>query len=104
MYEADPRHRQMVLDYFGLGEGSKESLSVNGEKEDEVVPGDEVVLGPEATEFRSVAARVNYLTLDCPDLQFPVKQCSREIAKPNQGSWWKLKRVARYMLGMRSVR
>ena len=104
-YEADPRHRKLVLDYFGLGEGSEETLTVNGEKEEEVQPGDEVELGPqEATEFRGVAARVNYVSLDCPDLQFPVKQCSREMANPNKRSWTKLKRVARYMLGIRSVK
>ena len=85
-YEADPRHRKAVLDYFGLGEGSKE-LTTNGEKEDEVHPGDEVELEPrEATEYRGVAAKVNYLSLDCPDLQFPVKTCSREMANPSKGS------------------
>ena len=25
-YEADPRHRKMVLDYFGLGDQSRESV------------------------------------------------------------------------------
>ena len=69
------------------------------------MPGDEVELeAKEATEYRGVAARVNYLSLDCPDLQFPVKQCSREMAKPTKGSWRKLKRVARYMLGVESVK
>jgi hypothetical protein len=67
-YEADPKHRQMDLDYFGLGSGSNEVIIVNGEKMEEVQPGDEVELeGKEATEFRAVAARVNYLSLDCPD-------------------------------------
>ena len=77
----------------------------NGEKEEEVQVGDEVELEPrEATEYRGLAARVNYLSLDCPDLQFPVKQCSREMAKPNRGSWRTLKRVARYTLGVESVK
>ena len=49
-------------------------------------PGDEVELeDAEATSCRGVAARVNYLTLDCPDLQFPVKQCSGEMATPPGG-------------------
>ena len=60
--------------WIDLGENSKESIRANGEKEEEVQPGDEVELEPkEATEYRGVAARVNYLSLDCPDLQFPVK-------------------------------
>ena len=71
---------------------------VNGEKCEDVQPGDEVELeSKEATEFRAVAARVSYLALDCPDLQFPIKQCSREMARPNKGSWRKLKRVAIYV-------
>ena len=103
-YEADPRHRRMVTEYFGLGEGSKEALRVNGEKEEEEQPGDEIELeAKEAKEFRAVAVRVDYLNLDCPDLQFPIKQSSRAMAKPVRGSWRKLKRVARYMLGIAAV-
>ena len=94
-----------MLDYFGLNEDSKQVVGVNGENDEEDQPGDEEELqGREATEFRGVAARVNYLSLDCPDLQFPVKQCSREMAKPTKGSWRRLKKVARYMLGVKSVK
>ena len=94
-----------MLDYFGLDEASKQVVGVNGEKDEEELPGDEEELqGREATEFRGVAARVNYLSLDCPDLQFPVTQCSREMAKPTKGSWRRLKKVARYMLGVKSVK
>ena len=50
----------------------------------------------EATVFRGVAARANFLSLDCPDLQFPVKQMSREMAKPMVGSWKRMKKIARY--------
>ena len=86
-YEADPGHRKMVLNYFGLGEQSRESVSTNGEKEAEDQPGDEIELdSKEATEVRAIAAGVNYMSLDCPDLQFPIKQCSREMAKPVKGS------------------
>ena len=92
----------MVLDYFSLGNISNEVITVNGEKSEDVQPGDEVELeGKEATEYRAVAARVNYLSLDCPDLQFPIERYSREMARP---SWRKLKRVARYLLGIESVK
>ena len=46
----------------------------------------------EATVFRGVAARANFLSLDCPELQFPVKQMSREMAKPMVGSCLPLKK------------
>ena len=65
--------------------------------------GDEALAGKEATEFRGVAARANYLSLDCPDLQFPVKECSREMANPTRSSWAKAKKLARYLVGRRRV-
>ena len=39
----------------------------------------------EAKVFRGLAARANDLTLDCPDMQFPIKDCSREMANPMNG-------------------
>ena len=55
----------------------------------------------EAKGFRGLAARFNFLSQDCPDLQFPTKQCSREMAKPKRGSWKTTKKMARYILGRR---
>ena len=33
----------------------------------------------EAAEFSGLAARMNLLSLDCPDFQFPAKQLSRQL-------------------------
>ena len=52
--------------------------------------------------FRGLAARLNYLSLDCPDLQFPIKDCSREMPNPMNGSWGRLKKVAK-LVGWRHV-
>ena len=57
----------------------------------------------DATKFRGVAARANFLSLDCPDLQFPVKQMSREMAKPMAGSWKRMKKIARYLVNRKRV-
>ena len=66
--------------------------------------GDDEELGEEeATAYRAAAARINFMSLDCPDLQFPIKQCSREIAKPQKGSWRSLKKVPRYLLNREKV-
>jgi hypothetical protein len=46
---------------------------------------------------------MNYLGLDCPDLQFPVKQCSREMSNPTKGSWKLAKKIARYLVGRISI-
>ena len=79
-YEADPKHRELVMEFFGFCDRSKESR-YNGLREGSELAEDwEELAGKEATEFRGVAARANYLSLDCPDLQFPVKECSREMS------------------------
>ena len=103
-YEADPKHRRLILEYFGF-QGNTKALTHNGGKEvrreedwefEEFEP-------QEATEFRGLAARIHFLSLDCPDLQFPVKQMSREMAKPTRGSWVRMKKVARYLLNRERV-
>ena len=98
-YEADPKHRELVFEFFGFCGKTKVS-KYNGHKEEREVECEGEALGKEeGTAFRAVAARLNYLSLDCPDLQFPIKECSREMANPTRGSWAKLKKVARYMVG-----
>jgi hypothetical protein len=103
-YEADPKHRKIILESLGLDEGSR-TLSLNGEKEDgkeEDWELEELAKG-EAKEFRGLAARMNFLSLDCPDIQFPIKQSSREMARPKRGSWKRMKKVARYLLNRRRI-
>jgi hypothetical protein len=103
-YEADPKHRRIILEYFGLDRDSRRVLSSNGDKEDKWEPGDDEVLDRgEAKLFRGMAARLNFLSLDCPNLQFAVKQCSKEMSRPVRGSWKRLKKVARYLVGVEKV-
>ena len=52
----------------------------------------------QAKEFRGLAARLNYMSQDCPDLQFPITQASREMANPTLGFLAAVKKVARYLL------
>ena len=94
-YEADPRHRKNVLEYFGFEEGAK-PLTHNGEKEAKEEEWEKEELGrEEARGLRGLAATFNFLSQDCPDLQFPTKQCSRQMAKPARGSWKTMKKMAR---------
>ena len=76
------------------------SATNNGEKDRIVEEGlDTELLGKEeATLFRAMAARMNFLSLDCPDLQFPVKGCAREMAGPRRGSFKQIKRAVRYLV------
>ena len=57
------------------------------------------LVGAEATRFRAVAARANYLAADRPDIQYAVKEICRTMAKPVQGDWQKLVRLGRYLKG-----
>ena len=63
-------------------------MTTNGEKEAKRDECEEELLDKEdAKKFIGLAARVNFIILDCPDLQVPIKDCSREMANPCQGSW-----------------
>jgi hypothetical protein len=100
-YEADPRHRQKVIEALGFSEKTK-GLSVNGRVEDlaeELIE----LEAAECTPFRALAARLNYLAQDAPEVQFAAKEVCRDMAKPNQDSWRKLKILARFILERKSV-
>ena len=85
-YEADMKHRTKVLEYFGFNSSTR-GLTCNGDKEDKEEPWmDQPMDKEQAKEFRGLAARLNYMSQDCPDLQFPIKQASREMANPSVGS------------------
>ena len=95
-WEADPKHRGKVLETFGMNEGTR-ALGCNGETNCKEEVGDEAEPGKEeATAYKGLAARLNFMSQDCPDLQFPLKPRSREMAKPKKGSWRSLRKVARY--------
>ena len=58
------------------------------------------VLGPsEATDFRALAARANYLALDRPDIAFATKELCRCFAAPNDKARDALKRLVKYVCG-----
>ena len=62
---------------------------------------DNIVLlsSAEATIYRAITARCNYLQPDRPDIQFAVKEVCRRMSKPSQKSWEMLKRIGRYLKG-----
>ena len=51
----------------------------------------------QATMFRALAARCNYLSPDRPDISFASKELCREFACPTNKSVERLKRCARYL-------
>jgi hypothetical protein len=95
-YEAHPRHRKKVLDKKAKG------LSVNGRVEDLAEESVELE-STECTPFRALAARVNSLAQDAPEIQFAAKEVCRDMARPSQGTWRKLKILARFILEREAV-
>ena len=97
-WRADPRHRKMILEYYGFGSDTK-GLSKTGDKDDdkseEELDGEMTV--QEATVFRGVAARANYMAADWPQIQFATKEVCRDMARPTWKSHAKMKKLARYL-------
>ena len=54
----------------------------------------------EATMFRALSARANFLAQDRPDINFSTKELCREFSQPNQKSFLRLKRLIRYLVGL----
>ena len=103
MYEADQRHAEIIVAKMGL-EGGAKGVVTPGLKR-EVEPGDDEELNKqEATNYRGLVARGNYLTQDRSDIQYAVKELSRAMATPTVGDWKGLKRLARYLTDKLRVR
>ena len=52
-----------------------------------------------AKVYRAVAARLNYISPDRPDIGFAVKEAARSMSKPKESDMHKLKKIARYLIG-----
>jgi hypothetical protein len=98
-YEADDKHVTAILDYFGLDETSKgaEAPSVR-ETSTTILEHSEPLNSKMKTEFRGLAARANYLSLDRMDIQHATKEACREMSAPTEKSLAKMKHLARYLL------
>ena len=66
-------------------------------KPGEVLGGEKEISAQEATIFRSIVARANYLSQDRSDIRFAVKELSRRMAKPRVRDVNTAKRLARYL-------
>ena len=53
----------------------------------------------EASLYRGIAARLNYLAQDRIDIQYACKEASRRMARPRLCDWPALKRIGRYLIG-----
>ena len=100
-YEADQRHAEIVINEMGLRKGKSvvtPALPEASDEEEKRMKTPELDKA-EASRYRALAARINYLSLDRADLQFAAKTISRNMARPREHDWGGIKRLARYLVG-----
>ena len=66
--------------------------------EDNVPWEDQPMVESEATQYRAIVARCNFLAVDRPDIMYASKECSRKMSSPANGDWAALKRLGRYLI------
>eukprot|EP00400_MALV-I_sp_L67-5_P001352 gene1352-biopygen880 len=89
MYEPDQRHAEILVRELGLGLTSN---SVNTPGNNETSDDDTPSTPQEATRYRALAARANYLAHTRPELLYAAKELSRSMAAPRAQDWPRLKR------------
>ena len=97
-YEADQRHGEILVHELGLVNARPVSYPWESGMADQDSDGEELV-GRDATSFRALAARANYLAQDRGDISFATKEVCRHMAHPTRGAMRRLKRLGRYLLG-----
>ena len=95
-YRADQKHAELIWEKLGLTRASRGATTAF--VREDVEGDDEVLEAADATLFRQVAARVNYLSMDRPDIQFAVKEVCGHMAVLTRAGVRKLKHLARYLL------
>ena len=114
-YEADQRHAELLIRELGLEyskpvatAGSRDDMAkastIEVNDKGKVVTttdgDDSPLLAPgEATKFRALTARANYLAQDRPEAQYAIKEVARRMATPRERDWHLLKRLGRYLIG-----
>ena len=97
-YGADQRHANIVVDELGLKDSKPVSTPGSKEDVDRMLLDLREPLGPgESTQYRALAARLNYFAPDRPDIQFATKEVARHMANPTIGNWLLMKRLGRYL-------
>ena len=99
-YEADERHSALVIKELEL-EGAKPVSTPYGPEEHKPLENMEVTPldTKEASRYRAIVARLNYLAQDRPDLQYAVKEACKRMSAPTAQDWPALRRIGRYLVG-----
>jgi hypothetical protein len=99
------RHSELIIEHLGLKDCKSvvtpgvSSLTVQSKDDDDEDDDSEPLSPSDATMYRAITARCNYLQPDRPDIQYAVKECCRLMQNPTQRAWEMLKRIGRYLRG-----
>ena len=89
-----------MVEQFGLHRATGKGVTTPGvldDSDEDSEEANEAVCSFDASLFRAIPARCNYLASDRPDILYPVKELCREMSAPTQRSWNRLKRVGRFL-------
>ena len=81
-YEADARHHTIVIEELGLNDSATVSTPFGPEEQRVPTESGEPLEAGEATRYRALVARLNYLALDRPDIQYAVKEAAKWMSAP----------------------
>ena len=106
-YEPDQRHAELMVKELGLEKAKPvKTPGTSDDRNRDVITNaedmedkEETMRSEEATRYRGLAARLNYLAMDRSDLQQAAKECCKHMSSPMLGDWERLKRVGRYLRG-----
>ena len=97
-YEADQRHVEIICRDLGLTNKVRHTPfphdRINAAEISNPTP---ELNAEQATMYRAVVARGNYLSQDTSDIRYAVKELSRAMSQPREGDWGRLKRLGRYL-------
>ena len=98
-YEADQRHAELII----RGMGMEDAKSVKTPGEDvptwKLEAEEDYLDSSQATKFRMVVVRANYLASDRMDIQYATKECCRGMVNPQRRHYAMMKRLARCLVG-----
>ena len=99
-YGVDPPHAEIIVKELGL-ETSKEVTTpmVKDEMDQDTFDATEELSPADATRYKSLVARANYLASDRLDTQHACREFSSSMSRPRRPDWDKLRRFVRYLKG-----
>jgi len=96
--EPDQRHVDLIIKELGLEEAKGVSSPGEPEQRWEEEENAEELGSADASKYRAIAARANYISSDRVDMMYATKEICRHMAKPTKGALKKLTRLGRCLL------